>query len=320
MAHEVEQMMYVGETPWHKLGKRFIEAPTLDEAIVAAGLNWRVTTEPLFAGNGEEAPALLTRRSSDQSILGVVGPSYEPLQNLDAFQFFKPFIESGEAAIETAGSLRMGKRVFVLAKIKRDPLKIVAGDDVEKYVLLSNSHDGTLAVRVGFTPIRVVCANTMAMAHDSSASKLIRIKHTKNVVDNLEKIREVMNLADSEFESTAEQFRVLASRQINQSDLEKYVKLVFSTNKRLAEAEGDLSTIENKRLMKDIQPLFEKGRGNDMPGVRGTYWAAYNAISEHLQYVRGNDEQVRLDNLWFGQGASLNKKALTVGVTLATAA
>jgi phage/plasmid-like protein (TIGR03299 family) len=319
MAHEVEQMMYVGQTPWHKLGQRFVESPSLEDAIVAAGLDWTVTTEKVFAASGEIAPALITRRSSDNSILGVVGTNYTPLQNKDAFNFFKPLIESKEVSIETAGSLRQGKRVFVLAKINRDNSVIKGNDEVSKYVLISNSHDGTMAVRVGFTPIRVVCQNTLSMSLNSAASKLIRIRHTKNVNENMEKLREVMNIANAEFEATAEQYRVLASKQIVQADLEKYVKLIFASSKKLVEVEGDLSTIENKKLLKEIQPLFEQGRGNDMPEIKGTLWSAYNAVTEYLQYNRGSDTQVRLDNLWFGQGAALNKKALEVGLILAAA-
>lgn len=318
MSHEVESMMFTGQTPWHSLGHRFQQAPTLEEALVAAGLNWNVTTEPVFSGAGEQVEAQLTRRSLDSSILGVVGPNYVPLQNTEAFEFFRPFLDQKEAAIETAGSLRMGRRVWILAKINRDPMTVKGNDVVDKYVLLSNSHDGTLAVRVGFTGVRVVCANTLAGAHNSKASKLIRIKHTKNVVQNLENIRQIMDLANSEFEATAEQYRLLANSQINQKDLEKYVKLVFNTQSRILEAEGDLDSINNKRILEEIQPLFEKGRGNDMPEIKGTLWAAYNSISEYLQYNRGSDVGGRLDSLWFGQGAQLNKKALETAVIMAT--
>lgn len=320
MAHEVEQIMYVGETPWHGLGKRFIEPPTLDEAIVAAGLDWEVTTEPLFAAGGEKAPALMTRRSSDKSILGVVGTSYEPLQNSDAFSFFTPFIDTKEAAIECAGSLRQGKRVFVLAKINRDPLTIKGNDVVEKYILLSNSHDGTMAVRVGFSPIRVVCANTLAMAHNSDASKLIRVRHTGRIVSNLDKIRETMNLADQQFEATAEQYRLLASREINGADLDKYIKLVFATKKQITEAEGNIVDIgAGSRVRESIVRLFENGRGQNLPETRRTLFSAYNAVTEYVQYERGDDAQVRLDNTWFGQGMQINKKALEVAMIMAAA-
>jgi phage/plasmid-like protein (TIGR03299 family) len=320
MAHEVEQIMYVGNVPWHNLGQRFTEPPTLDEAIIAAGLDWKVTTEKVFSGTQEELPALATRRSSDNKILGVVGPAYVPLQNTDAFNFFRPFIDEKQAAIETAGSLRGGQRVFVLAKLALDPTEIVKGDAVEKYVLLSNSHDGTLAVRVGFTPVRVVCANTLAMAHGHEGSKLIRVRHTKNVTQNLEDIRGIMNLANAEFEATAAQYRALASRQINQKDFERYVKLVFNSNKKIIEAGGDVADINNKRILAAVQPIFEKGRGNDLPGVKGTLWGAYNSVNEYLQFVRGEDNAIRLDQMWFGQSAQLNKRALETAVAMAVAA
>jgi len=317
MAHEVEQMFVVGAAPWHNLGRKFEVPPSLEEALVAAGLDWKVTTEPLFSGSQEQVEAMLTRRSSDNSILGVVGPAYVPLQNTEAFDFFKPFIDEKAAVIETAGSLRQGKRVWVLAKINRDPLIIKGNDIVEKYVLLSNSHDGTLAVRVGFTPIRVVCNNTLSMAITSEASKLIRIKHTKNVAANLESVQEIMNLADSEFEATADQYRMLTRKDINSKDLEKYVKLVFNTTAKLLEVGGNVESLNNKRILEQIVPLFEGGRGNNMTEIKGTMWAAYNAVNEYLQYERGSDNSNRMDNMWFGDSARLNKKALETALILA---
>lgn len=317
MAHEIENIMYVGAAPWHGLGRRFMEPPSLEEALVAAGLDWTVSTEPLFSGSQEKVDALLTRRSSDQSILGVVGPNYTPLQNNEAFEFFRPFLDEKAAAIECAGSLRQGKRVWILAKINRDPLVIKGNDVVDKYVLLSNSHDGTLAVRVGFTPIRVVCNNTLSLAVNSKASQLLRVKHTKNVVQNLENIQDIMNLADAEFQATADQYRFLSSKEINSKDLEKYVKIVFNTTAKLAEVGGNLENISNKRIIEAITPLFEKGRGNDMQEIRGTYWAAYNAVNEYLQYERGDENSTRMDSMWFGDSAAKNKKALDTALILA---
>src|SRR5579871_4073541 len=195
MSHEVEkrngkaQMMYVGEVPWHGLGTRFETAPSLAEAIVAAGLNWEVQKVALqTVGLNLDVPAMAMQRKSDNKILGVVGKEWHPLQNSEAFEFFTPFVDEKQAEINTAGSLRGGQRIFVLAKIKRDPMEIVPGDAVEKYILLSNSHDGSQAVRVGFTPIRVVCANTLAMAIGDGASQLIRLRHTKNLNDSLNSV------------------------------------------------------------------------------------------------------------------------------------
>jgi phage/plasmid-like protein (TIGR03299 family) len=224
-------------------------------------------------------------------------------------------LDSKEATLETAGSLKNGRRVWVLAKINRPDSVIVAKSDdrVSKYVLLSNSHDGTIAVRVGFNDVRVVCQNTLSAAHASGS--LIRIKHTGKVLENLENVRKIMDLADAKFEATAEQYRFLASKEINQKDLEKFVKIVFATKKQMAEETIEEMT-SGKRVMSDIQRLFEHGRGNDMAGVKGTYWAAYNAIAEFVQYERGSDTAGRLNELWFGTGSSLNQKALVTAMAM----
>jgi phage/plasmid-like protein (TIGR03299 family) len=312
MAHEIEvvdniaNMMYVGDAPWHKLGTKFEVAPTLDTAIMAAGLDWNVILKPLFTGDGISAPANATVRESDGSILGVVGPGYKPLQNQKAFDFFKFFVNSGAVTVECAGSLRNGRRVFILCKINKDPIVVKGNDIVQKYVLLSNSHDGTMAVRAGFSGIRVVCANTLAMALGADSSKLLRIRHTKSVNEALDEVAQIMNIADQSFDATAEQYRRLAAKSVNVADLDKYVRTVFKLDD-----EGD------SRVIDQVIPLFEKGRGNDMPEIKGTYWAAMNAVSEYVQYERGSSDDTRLDQTWFGAGQTLNKRALEVALEMA---
>jgi len=318
MAHELEiingeaQMFYRGEVPWHKLG-RYIDPQkklTSEEAIVAAGLNWNVQSKPLYLADGTLAPSNAIVREDNNKILGVVSDKYTPLQNSEAFKFFDPFIDSGEAQFETAGSLRDGKRIWALAKINKDPLVIAGNDIVEKHILLSNSHDGTMAVRVGFTPIRVVCNNTLSMALQKGTSQLIRLKHTGNLHENLERVGEIMNLANQQFEATADQYRFLANKTVSSADLERFVKLVFTGPKyELLEKEG---LKVNQQIIAKIIPLFEKGRGNDMREIKGTAWAAYNAVNEYLQYERGNNEDSRLDSMWFGDSATLNQKALNI--------
>lgn len=320
MAHELEiingnaSMFFRGENPWHRLG-RFIapeEKLNSEQAIVAANLDWTVGTQPLFLADGTLAPANAVVRGDNNAVLGVVGKDYQPLQNRDAFRFFDSFIESNQAQYETAGALREGKRIWVLAKINSD-LDVVKGDDtLSRYVMLSNSHDGTTAVRAGFTNIRVVCQNTLSIAHSSAASKLIRVRHGRNVKDNLDKVAEIMNLANREFEATLEQYKLLANREINSTDLEKYVKMVMIGEKKM-EANKEAGA----RILNRIIPLFEKGRGNDMPEIKGTFWAAYNSISEYLQYEKGMDEGIRMDSLMFGQSATILENALKVAVKMA---
>jgi phage/plasmid-like protein (TIGR03299 family) len=316
MSHEVEGMMFVGATPWHGLGVRVERGVTTDDAIRCAGLDWHVGTKPLLTSDGEDVPAMATYRQSDGALLGVVGPDYTPVQNADAFRFFDPFIASGEASYETAGALRGGRRVWVLARLNRPSSVIVAraDDTVEKFVLLSNSHDGSLAVRVGFAPIRVVCSNTLALAHADAGSKLIRLRHTANVLSNLAAVREAMNLADARFEVAADHYRWLATRDISAADLRKYVDVVFSAPRL---ADDAMPAPEHNRLFNRIVPLFEHGRGNDLPGVRGTWWAALNAVNEYLGYVRGRTQDGRVDSLWFGDGAKLNRRALDSAMRMA---
>ncbi len=327
MAHEIENMMYVGEVPWHGLGRKIEGRPTTADAIVAAGLDWEVGKKPLVTCDGEPVDHVATYRKTDNKILGVVGEDWTPLQNKDAFGFFDPFLATGEAVLETAGSLRGGKRVWVLALLNAEPSVIVpkANDIVRKYILLSNSHDGSLAIRVGFTPIRVVCANTLAMSHNDGESKLLKLRHTKNVDKALAAVQDIMNTANASFEATAEQYRLLAAKGCTDETLKKYVQLVFAPKKSAlaaaqAAATGASEEASASRIMPKVAELFASGRGNDVPGVRGTMWAAYNAITEYLVHDRGTDAERRLNEAWFGQGAVLNARALNVGVEMAIAA
>lgn len=325
MSHEIEtntqtgkaSYFGVGEPAWHGLGVTLNDPPSVREAIKLAGLDWNVRLQPLhmnYDGEDLPVPGYATVRDTDKSVLGVVGPTYKPLQNQDAFDFFQPWLDAGLATLESAGSLREGKRVWVLAKLKSDNLTVVKGDEVAKYVLLSNGHDGTLAVRAGFTPIRVVCANTMAMAHGDKASKLLRVRHTNTTIKALDEIRSIMMAAEKSFEATAEQFRAMARCGVNKEDLRNYVRQVFKPQviQGGPTALTDPEEAECERLMGKIIPLFESGRGNDLPGVAGTLWGAYNAVNEYLGYERGSSNAGRLHSLWFGDSAVANQRALQV--------
>jgi phage/plasmid-like protein (TIGR03299 family) len=314
MAHEIETMAYFGELPWHRLGTALEEGDLYDwhSASRKAGLDWTVEMVPLVTADTQaQVDHRAVRRTSDGRVLGVVGPRYAPLQNRDAFAWFQPFLDAREAALHTAGALRQGSRIWVLAKMNRDPLVIAEGDTVEKFILLSHGHDGSLAVRCGFTPVRVVCANTLAMAHGSDASKLIRVKHTKEILMNLANIREVMDLANAEFEATAEQYRLLARKSINQADLRQYVRRVLKVD------DGENPGTRLQNIAEEIARLAEAGRGNNLPSIRGTYWSAYNGVSEWLTYSRGRSEDNRLNSLWFGDSALTNRHALEVALDMA---
>jgi phage/plasmid-like protein (TIGR03299 family) len=313
--HMVESLAFHGDVPWHGLGQRLDGSDLFcwESACKKAGLDWEAERVPLVTSDTQnKVPGhYAIRRKTDGAILGAVGKKYTILQNRDAFRWFQPFLEAGEAALEVAGSLKGGTRIFVLARLTREPLVVGTGDEVLRFVLLSHSHDGSLAVRLGWTPIRVCCANLLALAHRSEASKLIRCKHTKDLRQNMNNIRDMMNLANQEFEATAEQYRLLARKSVNQADLKKYVRLVFKV-KDDAEPSTRL-----KNLMDGVIRLFEVGRGNDLPSTRHSLWTAYNAVTEHLSYFRGRNADNRLSSLWFGDGANINRHALDIALEMA---
>lgn len=261
MAHELEMkngracMFYVKErgAPWHFLETKpeaLDNPPTSEEGIKAARLDWTVSVKPMecrFEVDGKEktirARTRMVVRDSDNKRLSEVGPDWTPLQNIDAFKWFDPFIESGECSLETAGSLFGGERIWVLAKLNRDPMRIVGDDTVNKYLMLANNHSDKRSARIALTNIRVVCNNTMCAAFRDGATKFLSVRHSTNIKNNLEKIREIINTANASFEATAEQYRALTKLQVNQELLKKYIKLVFKQKDKEEEEENSTKDV-----------------------------------------------------------------------------
>lgn len=313
MSHEIESMFYRGETPWHGLGRQVVEAQTTEEAMKAAGLDWRIAAQPIYLADGtllKNGKAII--RESDSKELGVVGPRTVPLQNADAFKWFDPWVQSGQVSLETAGSLQEGKRIWILARIGGD-VGIVGDDVIRKFVLLSNAHDGTRACLAGLTPVRVVCANTERMAIRDKNSMLLRVKHSGRMLSALDDIQKSINLANQSFEATAEVYRRMASKGVNQKDLEKYVRVVLGYDV----PEGQEISARAEEQVSKVLSLFETGKGNDLPGVKGTVWAAYNAVTEYLSHEAGRSASSRYDSLWFGKGSRINQLALDEAIKLA---
>ena len=332
MAHQFESGFFVGKTAWHGLGTTLPADTSLSvsEGLAAAGLNWRVGILPLDVSldldppdlptgefhplAGERTDARVTYRESDNTILGVVGKRYEPLQNIEAFEWFQPFLDSEEASLHTAGSLHDGKRVWVLAKLNRRAIEVTDGDLVEKYLLLSNSHDGSTCVRVGFCPIRVVCANTLSMAHQ--AGQLLRLRHTASLKATLDDVRDIVNTANASFEATAQQYQLLATRAIERSDVTKYVKQV------VLEIDPETSwndlTTRKQNILTDVLSRYEQPVGGQYVELKPTWWRAYNAVTEHLSYSSGRNQNSRLQNLWYGTGHKRSQQALSTALRLSS--
>jgi phage/plasmid-like protein (TIGR03299 family) len=331
MAHEVESIMYVGKEPWHGLGTYLeVPPPTAADAMIAAGLDWTVEKRPAFFKAGDEINAAMMPasnfqvivRNTDSEVLGMCTDKWQPLQNLEAFEFFDPFISNGAAEYHTAGSLRGGQRVWVLAKLKGGDAEIVKGDTVERYFLLSNGHDGKTGIVVQLTSVRVVCMNTLAASlrrGENGLERALSINHLGRVKETLASVQGVVDLANNTFAANIEQYRYLASRQVK--GIERFVVETLGNDgdyDRLPKDPKERAQALPRATAKIIS-LFDHGLGNDMPGVRGTYWAAVNAFTQHVDHARGQDA-TRLEAAWFGAGRDLKNRAVKVAMEMAAAA
>ena len=215
-------------------------------------------------------------QGADTAILGVVGTQYEPIQNRDAFRFFDPIVGKDAAIYHTAGSLGQGERIWILAKLPGE-IRIADDDITHKYLLLYNSHDGSGAAQVKFTPVRVVCQNTLMMA--LKGDPLMRIAHTRGVSVRMEEVQEAIVFITSTYDAIAEKFHRLAVVSVNKERLDQYVERVLPLSK--TDERRRKKTEQHRR---EVKTLFESGRGNDAEKVKGTLWAAYNGITEFADH------------------------------------
>ncbi|NJK58933.1 MAG: DUF932 domain-containing protein [Pleurocapsa sp. SU_5_0] len=303
MAHNFDSGFLVNQGAWHGLGKVLDNPPTTAQAIIDAGLDWQVKEQPIYTQSNSGLSPISTYkslvRSTDHQLLGVVSNKYKPLQNHDAFSWFDFLLHDGDVALETAGSLRDGKRIWVLAKINQSPVDIIQDDPVEPYLLLSNSHDGSSAVWIQFTPIRVVCQNTLSYAlstrnKDQALGRAFRIRHQGNIESKLNQAKTALDFARQRFSVATDEYKAMASYSLNQADLDLYLSLVLDTD-----------TPQSSRAYPQIVANFLEGRGNH----GDTLWDAYNGVTEWLDYQRGTSDSNRLDSSWFGTSAKLRALA-----------
>lgn len=310
MAHGLtsnDSMMYVGAKPWHGMGTELPQLATAQEAIAAANLGWRVDKEQVRTAAGKDVAAkFITIRSDTGEGLGVVGDQYSILQNAQAFTFFDKFTQDPHGPkYETAGSLWSGRKVWMLAKCE-GMLEVVPGDAVEPYILLSNSHDGTSAVRVQLTPIRVVCNNTLNMATWDKSQKCIKLRHSGDINLKVKSVQEALGIIRHDFEETLGIYQALATKQPTRQQVDDVLKTLIPDTKT------DRAKLQRER----VQDLAASGIGNGNRGVRGTAWALYNGVTELVDHYNNQGSQrpdkadMRLNNVWFGSGATFKAEAL----------
>ena len=224
MAANVETMFYTREKPWHGLGTMVAEAPNSKDALRLAGLNWKVLQKPVYTENEELVQGYKANvRDTDRKVLGVVTDRYKVIQNEEAFAFTDTLLGEG-VRYETAGSLQEGRRVWMLARLPRE--FIIGGERISPYMVFSNTHDGSGAVKTALTPIRVVCNNTLNLAL-RTAKRSRSMIHTGDISGKIEEAKNTLLLADEYMTALGQEFENLRKIKLSEKQVLDYIKILL---------------------------------------------------------------------------------------------
>jgi phage/plasmid-like protein (TIGR03299 family) len=327
MSHELEivkgkaQMAYTGETPWHGLGKKVPADLTPGQMLKAAGLDWEVmkykaSARPTINGKAITYPSnhSVLVRSSDGKYLGDITNDWNTIQNDVAFSVFDDIIKTAKGNMETAGALYGGKIVWGLARLNEE-FEAVKGDTVESFLLFTNPHVYGKKADCRFTPIRVVCRNTMVMAlnQNSRSNQMWSINHRSKF--NPEEVKEMLGIAHDHLSAYKEASRLLAAKRFTDDKLNEYFNFVFpktSTPKKETKKDDKKElSVQAKRSLEimDTQPGAKF--------AQGTWWQAFNATTYIMDHEMGNTQDGRVFNSWYGGNRTRKIDAMDKALELA---
>jgi phage/plasmid-like protein (TIGR03299 family) len=296
----------IRSSPWHNLGIELNHPKTAREAIKMAGLAYTVVKMPLGSKTELNQDTYVTVRSDTYEVLGYVNSSYEPIQNIDAFTFFDALVAEDKATYETAGVIGKGERIWILAKLP-GCINVHGNDIVNKYILLINSHDGSLHFRMKLTPIRVVCNNTLTSALQGAGE--VQFNHTADTESDLKQTVTMLGLSNSLYKQLDVMFNAMAVKKITDEQLRKYVQELVPDNEEI------LNNARNENIRNSMLQLHESGRGAHL--ARGTVWGAFNSATEYADHMMlDGDSTRRLNSIWFGHGEQLKLKAFRLAEKL----
>lgn len=323
MAHELEfvngvaQMAYAGETPWHGLGVQVSNDLTPVQMMDKAGLNWSVEKKDLtIEGTNIKVPghqALI--RSSDSKVLDVVGDDWNPVQNEEAFQFFSEYVLAGDMEMNTAGSLKGGRNVWALAKVK-ESFTILGEDQVDSYLLFSNPHQYGKAIDVRFTPIRVVCNNTLTMSLNAQSKNQVKLNH-RSVFD-ADTVKTTLGIAHEKFGKYKEMAEFLASKKFSVDSLIQYYNDVFPHTYNKDKGASITKADELTKTAKAAMEVLHTQPGANLG--EGTWWQAFNSVTYLTDHKMGRSADTRMESAWFGINQARKVKAANLAVEYANAA
>jgi len=337
MAHEITvradgtaEAAFAVKPAWHGLGVVFDHPMSSAEALAGAHLDWLVVQREVACIVPEMVPtkwgpveqyryqkikgALANCRSDDGLVLGVVSDQYQVVQNVEAFKFLDELIANHEIEYESAFSLQGGRKVVLLGRLPKVDT-VVPGDDSLRYILMSLHHDGTGAIRFGPCAERVVCANTYAVALQEGHVKELSIAHKGDVKGKLAQARNILNRANQKFDGYALQARALAAHKMSPEEWDTYLDIMCPVpDKR----DPDWTEQREERIRKtreDVAVAYLLGDAQRLPGIERTAWAAFNAVTEHIDHLprRGatmqSKAEARFNVCLYGPGRDMKERA-----------
>jgi phage/plasmid-like protein (TIGR03299 family) len=325
MSHEVETMAWSNEIPWHGLGKKVDGNLSPHEMLVSAGLDWEVMVAKqvsiLEDGNivDNESKGHLIRKVTKNGVhyynsLDSVGEGWTPLQNEEAFEFFKEFVDADNMTMETAGSLHNGKIVWGLAKVNQN-FTIFNGDKIESYLLFTNPHSYGKTIDVRFTPIRVVCNNTLTMALNRTGN-FFRSSH--RTAFDAAKAKEALGIATAKLLSYKETALFLGSKEFKDETVNEFFDLVFPVQmlrEKNVERETTKKRSKNSLL---CNHTLEYQPGKEF--APNSWWQALNAVTYVTDHLMGRTQEARVENMWYGTTKDTKLKAFELATEFASKA
>lgn len=286
--------------------QKMTDTLTKTEALIAAGLNWTVSTQPIYDNLGREiTSARAIMRDDTKEVFKVVSNRYEVFQNSTLLDVIDRFLESGGAKYAGLAGYKNGRQIIGRAYIPEADFNVLPGDNCRAYLGFSTSHDGGGSIQILPMIYRMVCKNGMHRWTEDRA-RMISVRHTKSAADKLEfDARTILNEEIQKFKLYAQQLRELAQKEFKECQLESFLHDLFEME------EGEEMSTRTNNQAREIAWLVKKGTGQDLPGVSGTKWAVLNGVTEFIQHKRGTDS-TREYNALFGTGRELRERAYSL--------
>ena len=343
MAHQVEPMAYVGDTPWHGLGNHLTQNQPIEVWAQQAGMDWRIESSDVsYMAQNERGQSIIMPyeeqrvlyRSDTHAPLSVVSQRYQEVQPLEILEFYRDLTEQSGFELETAGVLKGGKKFWALARTGQSTA--LKGKDVSNgYILLATACDGTLATTAQFTNIRVVCNNTLAIAlrGQSSSAGVVKVPHSTKF--DAEKVKQQLGISVRSWDEHMYEMKQLSQRKVTQGEAAAYFDAVFN-NTCMSVADQEENIIQfyrniatpnlakeksepNGRAMNKVMNMFNgQGRGAELSSAKDTAYGLLCSITEFADHERrAMSTDHRLDSAWFGAGAALKQRGLEQALRLA---